>query len=157
MKSGQAAAKRDRPVNGERSAPKGTGRRVRRAELVGTRRESSKLSQRWRLIQAMIELSARSGAQEVSIAELCAGAGVSQQTFYEQFADKEDVLIGAYRASAEGLFGQMRSAVADGELSDVPRRALEALLGAVASDPDAARMLFIEAMGGGERMREERT
>src|SRR5207302_729135 len=97
MKSGQAAAKRDRPVNGERSAPKGTGRRVRRAELVGTRRESSKLSQRWRLIQAMIELS------------------------------------------------------------DVPRRALQALLGAVASDPDAARMLFIEAMGGGERMREERT
>ena len=158
MKNGQAPAKRDRPVNGERSSPKRTGRRVRRAELVaGTRRESSKLSQRWRLIQAMIELSADSGYQEVSIAQLCAGAGVSQQTFYEQFADKEDVLIGAYRASAEGLFGQVRSAVADGEASDVPRRGLQALLGAVASDPDAGRVLFIEAMGGGERMLGERT
>ena len=51
----------------------------------------------------------------------------------------------------------MRSAVADGEVSDVPRRALQALLAAVASDPDAGRVLFIEAMGGGERMLGERT
>jgi AcrR family transcriptional regulator len=115
------------------------------------------LSQRWRLIQAMIELAAEAGHQEVSIAQLCAGAGVSQQTFYEQFADKEDVLVGAYRAAAEGLFGQMRSAVADAEISDVPRRALGALLNAVASDPDAGRVLFIEAMGSGQRMLEERT
>src|SRR5882762_2530644 len=106
-------------------------RRAGRAEQTpGARRERSKLSQRWRLIQAMIELSARAGAQEVSIAELCAGAGVSQQTFYEQFADKEDLFVGAYRASAEGLFGQMRSAVADGEIAEVPRRALSALLNA---------------------------
>jgi AcrR family transcriptional regulator len=130
---------------------------VRRAAL-GARapRESSKLSQRWRLIQAMIELAAGSGAQEVSIAELCAGAGVSQQTFYEQFADKEDVLVGAYRASAEGLFGQMRSAISGRDVSQMPRQALSALLNAVASDPDAGRVLFIEAMGGGQRMREER-
>jgi AcrR family transcriptional regulator len=109
------------------------------------------------LIQAMTELSAAGGAQEVSIAQLCAGAGVSQQTFYEQFADKEDVLVGAFRAAAEGIFGQMRSAVADAEISAVPRRALGALLKAVAGDPDAGRMLFVEAMGGGQRMRDERT
>ncbi|HEV3021514.1 MAG TPA: hypothetical protein VGX76_03580, partial [Pirellulales bacterium] len=61
-------------------------RRVRRLELgpevLG---EGSRLDQRARLIQSMIELSATLGAQEVTIAELCAGAGVSQQTFYEQF------------------------------------------------------------------------
>jgi AcrR family transcriptional regulator len=131
---------------------------VRRAELgPHGSRETARLGQRWRLIQAMIELSARSGYQDVSIAELCAGAGVSQQTFYEQFADKEDVLVGAYRASAEGIFGQMRSAVADGETAEVPRLALTALLRAVASDPDAARALFIEALSGGQRMLEERT
>jgi AcrR family transcriptional regulator len=134
------------------------GRRVRRATLgPGAPRESSKLNQRWRLIQAMIELSAKFGVQEVSIAELSAGAGVSPQTFYEQFADKEDVLVSAYRASAEGIFGQMRSAIGDGEISEVPRRALGAMLKAVANDPDAGRMLFIEAMGGGARMLEERT
>jgi AcrR family transcriptional regulator len=134
------------------------GRRVRRAELgPGAPRESSKLGQRWRLIQAMIELSAKVGSQDLSIAQLCAGAGVSQQTFYEQFADKEDVLVAAYRASAEGLFGQVRSAMGAGASADVPRLALAALLDAVASDPDAGRVLFIEAMGGGERMLQERT
>jgi AcrR family transcriptional regulator len=160
MNTGQAPAKRDRSVEtlGERASTKGPRRRVRRAELApGARRETSKLNQRWRLIQAMIELSAKAGYREVSIAQLCAGAGVSQQTFYEQFADKEDLLVGAYRASAEGIFGQMRSAVADGEISEVPRRALGALLTAVASDPDAGRVLFIEAMGGGQRMLRERT
>jgi AcrR family transcriptional regulator len=159
MKTGQAPAKKDHSVESldERASTKGQRRRVRRAELgSGAPRERSKLSQRWRLIQAMIELSATVGAPEVTIAQLCAGAGVSQQTFYEQFADKEDVLVGAYRAAAEGLFGQMRSAVADGKTSDVPRRALGALLDAVASDPDAGRVLFIEAMGGGQRMQEER-
>src|SRR5437899_10240578 len=43
------------------------------------------------------------------------------------------------------------------EISDVTRRALGALLNAVASDPDAGRVLFIEAMGGGGRMLQERT
>lgn len=153
MKTEEAPAKGDRSVK-----TLSAGRRVRRADLApGARRQTSKLNQRWRLIQAMIELSAKTGYQEVSIAQLCAGAGVSQQTFYEQFADKEDVLVGAYRASAEGLFGQMRSAVAGEEISDLPRRALGALLTAVASDPDAGRVLFIEAMGGGERMLQERT
>ena len=120
------AMERARRPSSDQAAGRATrARRVRRVELgEGAPRGSSKRSQRWRLIQAMIELSARFGAQEISIAELCAGAGVSQQTFYEQFADKEDVLVGAYRASAEGLFGQMRSAVADGEASEVPRRAL---------------------------------
>jgi hypothetical protein len=90
MKTGQTQAKRDRSVEPPGSATKGAQRRVRRAQLdPGATRETSKLGQRWRLIQAMIELSATVGAPEVTIAQLCAGAGVSQQTFYEQFADKE--------------------------------------------------------------------
>jgi AcrR family transcriptional regulator len=105
----------------------------------------------------MVELSAMRGFQEVSIAQLCAGAGVSAVTFYEQFADKEEVLVGAYRACAESIFGQMRAAIADGEIAQVPHLALGALLQAVARDPDAGRILFIETLSGGERMREERT
>jgi AcrR family transcriptional regulator len=105
----------------------------------------------------MIELSAKAGYQEVSIAELCAGAGVSPVTFHEQFADKEDVLLSAHRAPEVGISGQMHSAIADGEASGAPRRALGALLKTLASDPDAGRVLFIESMGAGERMLEERT
>lgn len=115
-----------------------------------------KQTQRWRLGQAMIELSAKAGHQAASIAELCAGAGVSPVTFSEQFADKEGVLAYAYRTCAEAIFGQMRAAVAEAETADVPRLALIALLDAVAADREAGHVLFIEALSGGERMREER-
>src|SRR5438270_4658201 len=119
-------------------------------------RETFRLTQRWRLIEAMIELSARAGHQGVGITELCSSAGVSPATFYQQFADKEELLVAAYRSCAERLFDQTRSAVQAGEVTETPRRALGALLEAVASDPDAARILFIEALGGGERMQSER-
>jgi AcrR family transcriptional regulator len=144
--------KKERAKRGPRRA-----QRVRRATVMpGAPRGASKQSQRWRLIQAMIELSAKSGYQDVSIADLCAGAGVSPVSFHEHFADKEEALVGACRTCAEEILGEMRSAIAEGEISDAPRRALRALFEAVASDPDAARVLFIEAMGPGERMLEER-
>jgi AcrR family transcriptional regulator len=123
---------------------------------LGAAPKKLKRSQRWRLIQAMIELSVKAGYQEVSIAQLCAGAGVSTVTFYEQFADKEEVLVSAYRACAEGMFDPMRSALLQGETAEVPRLALGAMLAAVAEDPDAGRIVFIEALGAGERMRSER-
>jgi AcrR family transcriptional regulator len=131
--------------------------RVRRASAApDDRRGGSKRSQRWRLAQAMIELAAKSGYHEVSIAELCAGAGVSPASFYEHFSDKEEVLVDAYRTCAEEVFGEMRVAIGGRAIHEVPRRALAAMLDVVASDPDAGRVLFVEAMRGGERMQRER-
>jgi AcrR family transcriptional regulator len=140
-----------------RSASKGPqARRITARLSPDAPRETFRLTQRWRLTEAMIELSARVGHQGVGITELCSSAGVSPVTFYQQFADKEEVLVAAYRSCAERTFGQMRSAVEEGEVAETPRLALRALLEAVASDPDAARVLFIEALGGDERMRSER-
>src|SRR5712692_2131591 len=94
---------RSREADATRSATKGPrSQRVRAASAAGPGRHKG--TQRWRLAQAMVELSARGGFHEVSIAHLCAGAGVSSVTFYEQFADKEDVLVSAYRACAESVF-----------------------------------------------------
>jgi AcrR family transcriptional regulator len=104
----------------------------------------------------MVELSARSGYQQVSILELCTTAGVSAVSFYEQFADKEDLLVAAYRACSDELLASVRKAAADAEGSQLPRPALEALLEWVSRDPDAGRVLFIEALAGGHRMRAAR-
>lgn len=142
-----------RVVRGPRKGPQ--ARRV--VAATEARRVALELTQRQRLVQAMIELSAKSGYQEVSIAELCAGAGVSTVTFYEEFADKEEALVSAYRVCAEGIFGPMRSALLEAESSEVPRLALGAMLDAVARDPDAGRIVFVEALGAGERMFQERT
>jgi AcrR family transcriptional regulator len=144
------------PKSGRRPARKGPqSRRVRAANEAA--RRAFDLTPRQRLVQAMIELSAKGGYREVSIAELCAGAGVSTQTFYEEFADKEDLLVSAYLVCAEGVFGPMRTALLQGEIAQIPRLALGAMLEAIAEDPDAGRIVFVEALGGGERMRFERT
>jgi AcrR family transcriptional regulator len=151
-------AERFRVSAGRRGASKGPQARRINARLGSDApRETFKLTQSWRLSEAMIELSAKAGYQGVSITELCSSAGVSPVTFYQHFADKEAVLVAAYRSCAESIFVQLRSALEEGEASQTPRLALGALLEAVASDPDAARILFIEALGGGKRMQSERT
>ncbi len=104
----------------------------------------------------MIELSAKRGHQRAPIGELCARAGVSPVTFYELFGDKEGLLLAAYRSSAERIFSGMRAVLERGEGADVPKLALEAMLTAVAADPDGARIVFVEALGGGERVAAER-
>jgi AcrR family transcriptional regulator len=152
----EAAARRE--PGSTRAGRKGPqARRVRAALGAESQRGVVKLSQRQRLLQAMIELSAKSGYQEVSIAQLCAGAGVSPVTFYEEFADKEEVLLAAYRTCAEGVFGPMRAALFNGNTVEIPRRALGGMLQAIARDPEAARIVFVEALGGGGRMLQERT
>lgn len=127
----------------------------------GTAKEASKPSQRQRLVDAMIELSARGGYQSVSIAQLSAHAGVSSATFYEQFEDKEDCLVEAYQAAARGVLDQMTPVPADeqiapGQWSEEARAALRRLLAAVQSEPDCARVLYFEPLAAGSKMHKAR-
>ena len=120
-----------------------------------------KPTQRERLLDAMVELSARAGYQAVSIAQLSSRAGVSSATFYEQFEGKEDCFVAAYRTVAERMLDQMEpvateTLVSDRDWSQAARRALGLLLSAVQRDPDGGRVLYIESMAGGPRMLEAR-
>jgi AcrR family transcriptional regulator len=125
---------------------------------TATRAErKAKPTQRERLVDSMIELSAQAGFQGVSVAQVSAHAGVSSATFYELFKDKEDCMLSAYRVVAESVFGQMRPVVVDeGNWSDAARVAVGGLLKALQSDPNAGRVLFVEGLAGGQRIREER-
>jgi AcrR family transcriptional regulator len=116
----------------------------------GVPRRTLKRSQRQRLVDAIIELSAQRGYQAVSITELCSRAGVSPVTFYEHFRGKEDCFLAAYLTCGEQIFGQMRALATDGvEVWQAARLVLGELLRGLESDPDAGRLLFIEALGGG--------
>jgi AcrR family transcriptional regulator len=129
-----------------------TRRRTRVVPRLRPAREPIELDQRWRLVDAVIELSGRFGSREVSIASLCAQAAVSPTTFYELFTDKDDLLVAAYRAAAEQFLGPIRSAIEDVKASELPRRALATLLEAVVSHPDAAWFLFMLPVGRAERL-----
>ena len=115
-----------------------------------------KRSQRERLVDAMIELSARHGYQALSIAQISSHAGVSSATFYEQFEDKEECLLAAYRASARRVLGEMELIASQSTWTDAAEDALETLLAALHEHADAGRVLLVETRAAGPRLREER-
>ncbi len=127
----------------------------------GAPAQAPKQTQRERLLQAMIELSARAGYQAASIAQLSSRAGVSSATFYEQFEGKEDCFVNAYLAVSERVLEQLEpvpqdTVMSDEEWSQAARAALGRLLSAIQRDPDGGRVLYIESMAGGQRMLEAR-
>jgi len=132
------------------------GARYRRSN-PGVPRRTLKRTQRERLLDATVELSAKRGFHALSITELCARAGVSPATFYEHFQSKEDCFLAAYRACAEAIFVPMREAATHGDWSAAAGQALDVLLNGLQEDPDAGRLLFVEALGAGERVLERRS
>jgi AcrR family transcriptional regulator len=113
-----------------------------------------KRSQRERLIDAMVELCTHGGYHEVSITECCSHAGVSSESFYEQFQGKEECFLAAYEACGERILAPMRALAGEStDLLGVAHLALEQLLRGLERDPDAGRLLFVEALGGGPLIR----
>ena len=130
--------------------------RSRRSVVVSKRTaKPAKPAQRDRLIEAMIELAGQLGYQTLSIAQISARAGVSSATFYEQFTDKEECLLAAYRSVTEETLARMQSALEEGEWARAARPAFGELLQSVQSNPDGGRVMFVEALTGGPRVREE--
>jgi AcrR family transcriptional regulator len=139
-------------------ARKPAAERRRRAPKVGDNQTEKrpKRSQRERLLDAMIALATQVGYQQVSIAQVSAKAGVSRATFYEQFDDKEDCLLAAYRTAAERLLAHALPVTSDGHWSEAAADTLRQLADALRRDPDAGRLLFVERLAGGARARETR-
>lgn len=104
----------------------------------------------------MIELCSELGYERVSIAQISARAGVSSATFYEQFAGKEDCMIEAYRQARARVYRQVPEVPGETEVIKATRVTLEGTLDGIQADPDAGRMLFVEALAGGPAMRAER-
>jgi AcrR family transcriptional regulator len=122
----------------------------------GVSANNGKPGQRERLLASMISLASRHGYPAVSIAEMSTHAGVSSATFYEQFADKEDCLLAAYRAAAGRVLKRTPPMDSAADWQDASRTVVEGLLGALGEDPDAGRLMLVEALAGGARVRSER-
>jgi AcrR family transcriptional regulator len=115
-----------------------------------------KPSQRERLLEAMTHVAAREGYAEVSIAHLTSRAGVSRQTFYECFADKEDCFLAAYQQAASEILSKLQRAIDTSDWWETPSKVMRVLLGEMESDPETAWLFFVEGMAGGSRVRRHR-
>jgi AcrR family transcriptional regulator len=119
----------------------------------GLSREHVERSQRGRMLRAMAEAVSELGYANTPVAEVLRRAGVSRETFYEQFANKEDCFLAAYDASATKLLEAMGTA-RDSEPSaasaeDRLARALARYLAALASEPALARTFLVEVYAAG--------
>lgn len=114
-------------------------------------------SQRWRLLEAVTEVTARLGYADASVADVIAAAGISRKTFYEQFRDKEDCFLTAYDVLSARLVRSMVRGAA--ELPSGPRRSraqIEVFLTALEREPEVARVFMIDVLGAGRRAFEHR-
>jgi AcrR family transcriptional regulator len=125
--------------------------RGRRGAVVS--RAAQRPTQRERLIDAIVELAGRSGYQNVTIAQVSARAGVSSATFYEQFADREACLLAAYETLTGRALSRMAASLEEGEWAGAARPAFAELLRTLTDDPAAGRVMFVEALAGGPRLR----
>lgn len=113
--------------------------------------------QRRRLLRAVPAAVCAQGYLALTVEDICAEAGVSRRTFYENFRDKEDCFLTSCRHHNDELIAGVAAAASVGDdWQDRARFALGALLGFLAKRPAVARMLVIEAMAGGPTAIDER-
>src|SRR3954470_3349772 len=116
----------------------------------GLTREQVVGSQRARIFRAMAETMARKGYAATSVSEVLRSAGVSRETFYEQFTGKEDCFIAAFEAAVASVLGTVRDAPGTGGTPlERFERGLRAYLDALAGDPAFARVMLIEVYAAG--------
>lgn len=103
--------------------------------------------QRERLIAAMLRAASELGYRGTNVQDVIERAGVSRPTFYEHFANKEDCFLAAFDVTAARLRERLIAAVGKGgdNWRNRLRFGLETLLNFVATEPEAARTLIVEA------------
>ena len=109
--------------------------------------------QRERLLDAVPRVVAERGYEATSVADIVKAAAVSRNAFYKNFADKQECFAAAHDAGHEWLFEVlMRPCDATATIEERVERSLAAGLDALASEPDVARLLFVEAPSAGEEI-----
>jgi AcrR family transcriptional regulator len=106
--------------------------------------------QRERILDAAIAVFAKRGYANTTIDNLIAAAKMGWGRFYAYFEDKESCFAEAFDRVVQRSRGRIASAIPD----DAPWEeqavdALRALLGVVAEEPHAARLVLVEAQTAG--------
>jgi AcrR family transcriptional regulator len=98
-------------------------------------------SQRGRLLEAIVEVAARVGYADASVALVVERAGVSRKAFYEHFTDKQECFLDAYEVVSDRLIAT---------LAAIPEHAqIERFLEVLDADLATARVLLVDVLGAG--------
>jgi TetR/AcrR family transcriptional regulator len=113
--------------------------------------------QRARILTAFAEVVTEQGYVNTPVAAVLQRAGVSRETFYQQFSSKQDCFV----AALEDTVGQLAVAIessltADGSPFDRFDRTLRIYLDTLAADPAKARLFLIETYAAGPEAMQRR-
>jgi AcrR family transcriptional regulator len=128
----------------------------------GLSRDEVVTSQRGRMLRAMAEAMTERGYVGTPVAEVIRRAGVSRETFYQQFSSKLDCFMAAFDEAAELLLGSIaaktgleRTALDGRDGRDADTRVaqfdlvLRASLDALAAHPGYARVFLVDVYAAG--------
>jgi AcrR family transcriptional regulator len=121
----------------------------------GMKPEEVARNQRARIYGAMIESIARRGYEGTTVAHVIGLAGVSRRAFYEQFSNKESCFLATY----DIVVARARKLVLDGWAGERGwanrlHAACKALLDDVALSPKGPRLVLVDSLGTGPKVRE---
>lgn len=106
--------------------------------------------QRARIISALAEVAAEKGYRAVTVADIVRRARIARNTFYENFASKEECFLAASEFAVKEAL--QRVVDASSKVDSWPARVdvgLAAFLQYVGSEPALARMCIVEALSAG--------
>lgn len=122
---------------------------ARRRGYGGRSTEALAAERRERLLAAALELFGSQGYAATPIDKLCAEAKVTTRHFYEQFSDREALLLAVFEQVMDATRQQVLAALVDPALAPERRflAGLEAFLDAQLGDPRRARITTTEVLG----------
>nr|WP_246345270.1 TetR/AcrR family transcriptional regulator [Conexibacter arvalis] len=100
----------------------------------------------------MAHVVSEEGYGAASVSKVVAAAGVSRNSFYEHFANKEECFLAAYDAAVDRVVARVRAA-ADAERTrqEAFEAGFAAFLGFAAAEPDLAWLCVVEVLAAGPR------
>ena len=117
----------------------------------GSSREQVDRNQRERLLGAMVVAVAENGYEKTRVADLLRISGVSRNTFYRQFQNKQDCFLATVDAIV-GVGGEIVVAAFRGSRGEWDERlaaGLKALIELIVEHPAAARLYYVETYAAG--------
>ncbi len=133
--------------------------RMRRAGVLGPRGGGVSVSglQRTRLLNATFAVVSELGYKRMTVRLVAGRAGVSNKTFYDLFADREDCFFAAFAEAVDSLSGVVVAAWGgEREWVERVRAGLAALLGFLDREPQLCSLVMVEALGAGRCVLERR-
>jgi AcrR family transcriptional regulator len=118
--------------------------------------ERREITQRERLLQAMIATVNRYGYANASVSAVIDEAGVSRATFDEHFTDRDDCFRAAIEDVALQMTALVRASIDARPAGEASLATVEALVAFAGAEPARARFAMSEALAGGEQGRDAR-